>query len=185
MLALFVNLCNVLAADVSLSWQPSSSTNVVGYNIYFGTSSGNYTGKIMVGNVATATISNLTCGTTYYFAATALDSSGDESGFSNETEFLVPGMLTLCADGNLIVPMAHTPSPANSSPVSAKAKPDAPLMINFPVAPSHWYEVQASVDLMSWTTIWQTGVATSNAWVRYLDPDASDYSSRFYRLVLH
>jgi hypothetical protein len=184
-LALFAGFGHVLAADVTLSWQTSSSTNVTGYNIYYGTVSGNYTGKVMVGNVATTTISNLNCGTTYYFSATALDSSGNESGFSNETQFLVPGMLTLSAGGNLIIPMARVPFPANAIPVSAGEKPSVPLVIKFPVAPAHWYEVQATTDFMSWTTICQTGVATSNAWVQYTDPKASAYPSRFYRLVLH
>ena len=167
---------------MTLSWQSSASTNVTGYNIYYGTASGNYTYKIMVGNVSTAAISNLNCGTTYFFSATALDSSGNESGFSNETQFLVPGLLTLNTEGNLAAPV---PSPAIAGPVSAKAKPGAPLTINFPVAPQHWYEVQATADFKSWTTIWQTGVATSNAWVQYSDPDASAHSSRYYRLVLH
>ena len=185
MLALLASFGHVQAADVSLSWQSSSSTNVAGYNIYYGTASGNYTGKISVGNVTTITISNLDSGMTYYFSATALDSSGDESGFSNETLFLVPGALALETGGNPGVPVASASAPANASSLSAGAKPRNPMVIKFPVAPSHWYEVQATVDFATWTTIWQTGVATSNAWVQYLDPDAGAYSSRFYRLVLH
>ena len=162
-LALLGSFGHAVAADVSLSWQPSASTNVIGYNIYYGTTSGNYTGKITVGNVTTTTISNLNSGTTYYFSATALDSNGNESEFSNETEFLVPGVLTLNAGVN----------------------PGDPMVIKFPVAPSHWYEVQATEDFKTWITIWQTDVATSNAWVQCSDPDASAYSARFYRLVLH
>ncbi len=162
-LEFLVGLNSLLAADVSLSWQASSSTNVTGYNIYYGTASGNYTGKIMAGNVTTTTISNLAAGTTYYFSATALDSNGNESGFSNETRFLVPGMLALTAAG----------------------APGGPMMIKFPVAPWHWYEVQATEDFKSWTTIWQTRVATSNTWIQCLDLNAGAYPSRFYRLVLH
>lgn len=184
-LALVAGFSHVLAADVSLSWQLSSSTNVTGYNIYYGTVSGNYTGKIMVGNVTTTTISNLNCGTAYYFSATALDSNGNESGFSNETRFLVPGVLALGAGAKPGNPLVHAPAPANASPLSPWVKPGNPLVIKFPVAPTHWYEVQATVDFNSWTTIWQTGVATSNDWVQFSDPDASAYSSRFYRLVLH
>jgi len=148
---------------VSLGWSPSSATNVVGYNIYYGTSSGDYTSEITIGNVSAITLSNLTSGVTYYFAATAFDAAGNESGFSNEAMFVVPGALTL----------------------SAGANPGDPLLIKFPVSPSHWFEVQASVDLQSWTTIWQTDVATTNGWVQYSDPDAGSFTSRFYRLVLH
>jgi hypothetical protein len=162
-LTLLVGLDSAMAADVSLAWNPSSDTNVTGYNIYYGTSSGDYTSEVAVGNVSVITISNLTCGITYYFAATAVDAAGDESGFSNEAQFIVPGILTL----------------------SAGANPGDPMLIQFPVTPSHWYEVQASVDLQSWTTIWQTDVETANVWVQFSDPDAGAFPSRFYRLVLH
>ena len=162
-LTLFIGLNHATAANVSLAWSPSSDTNVTGYNIYYGTSSGDYTSEVAIGNVSVITISNLTYGTTYYFAATAVDSVGDESGFSNEATFIVPGILTL----------------------SAGANPGDPMLIQFPVEQAHWYEVQASVDLQSWTTIWQTGVETANDWVQFSDPQAAAFPSRFYRLVLH
>ena len=194
LLGFLVGLGNVLAADVSLSWHASDSIRVTGYNIYFGTSSSNYTCKIKVGNVTTTTISNLNCGTTYFFSATALDSRGNESGFSNETRFLVPGMLTLNAVGNVLVsaPPVAVPAIAGRAsvkaapgPVAAEAKPGIPLVIKFPVAPSHWYQVQATVDFISWSTVWQTGVTTSNAWVQFSHTNSSAYPSRYYRLVLH
>lgn len=163
LLALLVGLDCAGAANVSLGWNPSSDTNVAGYNIYYGTASGDYASEVAVGNVSVITISNLTCGTTYYFAATAVDSTGDESSFSNEATFIVPGILTLSAGTN----------------------PGDPMLIQFPAEPSHWYEVQASVDLQSWTTIWQTDVETANDWVQFSDPDAGAFPSRFYRLVLH
>jgi hypothetical protein len=162
-LALLAGVAGTEAASVSLGWTPSSDTNVVGYNIYYGTASGNYTGKVTVADVSSVTIPNFNGGDTYYFAATAFDSAGDESDFSTETQFIVPGVLALSSGTN----------------------PGDPMVIKFPVAPSHWYEVQASVDLQSWATIWQTDVATSNVWVQFLDPNASAFQSRFYRLVLH
>jgi hypothetical protein len=163
LLALLAGLAGTKAATVSLSWNPSSGTNTTGYNIYYGTASGNYTNRVTVGNVSAITISNLTAGTTYYFAATAFDAGGDESIYSNEAMFIVPGVLTL----------------------SQGANPGDAMVIKFPVEPSHWYEVQASVDLQTWTTIWQTEMATSNQWVQFSDPAAAAFPSRFYRLVLH
>jgi hypothetical protein len=162
-LALLVGLDCAKAASVSLGWSPSSDTNVVGYNVYYGTTSGQYTGKVTVGNVSAVTVPNLTAGTTYYFAATDFDANGNESAFSSEATFIPPGVLALSSGTN----------------------PGDPMLIKFPVAPTHWYEVQASVDLHSWTTIWQTAVATSNVWVQFSDPAASTFPSRFYRLVLH
>jgi Fibronectin type III domain len=78
--------------SVTLAWNPSISTNVIGYNIYYGVTSGVYQNSIPIaGATATnATITGLVAGTTYYFAATAEDSSGVESPYSNETSYSVP-----------------------------------------------------------------------------------------------
>jgi Fibronectin type III domain len=162
-LTLLAGLAGTQAASVSLQWNPGSAINVTGYNIYYGTSSGDYKNEVTVGNVSGATISNLTCGAAYYFAATAVDSAGDESGFSNEATFTIPGILTL----------------------SAGANPGDPMLIKFPVAAGHWYEVQASVDLQSWSTIWQTDAEPSNTMVQFSDPAISSFPSRFYRLAMH
>jgi hypothetical protein len=56
------------------------------YKIYYGTSSGAYTQVVNVTNPGSTTITqtlNLAPGT-YYFVVTDVDSSGQESGYSNE-----------------------------------------------------------------------------------------------------
>src|ERR1019366_330702 len=52
-----------------------------------GAASGTYTNTVDVGNVTDATISSLISGTTYYFAATAYDTSALESDYSTEAIF--------------------------------------------------------------------------------------------------
>jgi len=47
------------AQSVVLAWIPSSSTNVVGYRIYYGTTSLNYSSQVTVGNTNRATVSGL------------------------------------------------------------------------------------------------------------------------------
>lgn len=163
MLILLVGLDRSFGANMALAWDPSPDSGVIGYNIHYGTATGSYSNKIDVGNVTTTVISNLNCGVTYYFAATAFNAQGLESDYSNELQFIVPGVLTLTQGSTL----------------------GAPMQIKFPVEPAHWYEVQATTNLTSWETIWQTGVVTSNAWVEFSDPQAGEFASRYYRLVLH
>jgi len=71
------------AADVTLSWDPNSESDLAGYRLYYGTASGVYGMPITLGIQTTFTITNLPPGT-YFFALTAFNTSGLESGFSNE-----------------------------------------------------------------------------------------------------
>jgi hypothetical protein len=73
---------------VNLSWNASSSQNISGYNIYraiFGSSCGSYS-KIngsTLDPVTTYSDSSVTDGTNYCYATTAVNSSNEESGYSN------------------------------------------------------------------------------------------------------
>ena len=80
------------AAAVTINWMPptentdgSSLTNLAGYNIHYGTKSGNYTQTVSVSNpgLATYVVDNLAPGK-YYFAVAAVNSSGTESPLSSE-----------------------------------------------------------------------------------------------------
>jgi Immunoglobulin domain len=76
--------------SVTFGWELSTDSNVAGYNIYYGTVSHVYDNKVSVGNVATATISGLVEGATYYFAATTYDALNQESLLSDEISYTVP-----------------------------------------------------------------------------------------------
>ena len=69
--------------DVTLAWNANDEPDLAGYRIHWGDQSGNYTSQVDVGNVTEYKIENLPDGT-YFFAATAYDDSGNESGYSNE-----------------------------------------------------------------------------------------------------
>lgn len=75
---------------VNLSWTASTSS-VAGYNVYRGTSAGSYT-KINSSLDASTSYSDgsVTSGVTYYYAATAVNSSGEESGYSAPIQVAVP-----------------------------------------------------------------------------------------------
>ena len=68
----------------SLTWNPSTDTTLVGYNLYTGTQSGVYGPPVSVGLNTSYTAGNLTGGKTYYFSVTAVNSAGTESLHSNE-----------------------------------------------------------------------------------------------------
>jgi hypothetical protein len=74
---------NVSAATgVKLSWYANTEKDLAGYKVYYGNAPKQYKYVKTVGKVTTTTIS-IPSGL-WYFAATAYDTSGNESGFSNE-----------------------------------------------------------------------------------------------------
>ena len=158
--------CNIAKADssVSLEWTPNTDPSVAGYNIYYGGESGDYTNVTSAGNSTNAVVDGLVEGKTYYFAVTAYDAFGGESDYSPETIYIVPGFLTLAMGTN----------------------PGEPMHIRFPVAQAHWYELQVSVDLQNWNTIWQV-FGVSNIWVQFDAPvnNPTGLSAQFFRVILH
>jgi hypothetical protein len=78
--------------SVTLSWMASTSSGVVGYNVYRGSvMSGPYT-KVTSSLVASLdyTDSTVLAGQTYYYVATAVDGSGNESTYSVDVKAVVP-----------------------------------------------------------------------------------------------
>jgi hypothetical protein len=73
--------------SVNLSWNASTSSNVTGYNIYralYTTSCGSYSKINSLLNTTTLyTDSTVVNGSSYCYAATAVDTSNQESGYSN------------------------------------------------------------------------------------------------------
>ncbi|HKN75788.1 MAG TPA: choice-of-anchor D domain-containing protein [Candidatus Acidoferrum sp.] len=77
--------------SVALSWAESTST-VAGYNVYRATVSGGPYTLVNPALIATVSYTDTTVqdGTTYYYVATAVDSSGDESAYSNQVAANIP-----------------------------------------------------------------------------------------------
>ncbi len=65
--------------SATLQWAANSESDLAGYKMYQGTTSGSYGLSADVGKVTTYTASNLQTGLTYYFSLTAYDTSGNES----------------------------------------------------------------------------------------------------------
>ncbi|MDZ7356744.1 MAG: Ig-like domain-containing protein [candidate division KSB1 bacterium] len=79
-----------LAGGVIVSWDPNSEPDLLGYKVYWGTSSRNYSNVKDVGKLTNYTIQNLAEGAKYFFAVTAYDTAYNESDFSVEVSYTVP-----------------------------------------------------------------------------------------------
>ena len=87
-----IDVVQAALGSVTLSWTPPTENSdgsllndLVAYKFYYGTKSGQYTSSIRVDSpgIATYVIDNLVPNT-YYFVATAVNSTGMESAYSNE-----------------------------------------------------------------------------------------------------
>lgn len=87
-----IEVTQLATASTTLSWTAPTQnedgsvlTDLAGYKLYYGQSSGSYTNQIVIDNASITTymVDNLTP-TTYFFAAKSFNTSGVESRFSGE-----------------------------------------------------------------------------------------------------
>ena len=74
------------AQQLTLAWDASASTNVVGYRLYYGTNTRSYQFVTNTGPALTQSVLLPHRGR-WFFAATAYDTNGLESDFSNEVSW--------------------------------------------------------------------------------------------------
>ena len=143
-----------------MAWEPSSDTNVVGYNVYYGVASRTYPNMINVGNMTNTTVSGLVEGVIYYFAVKAYDKFGDESDFSGEISYLVP----------------------NPATVQIHNAPGGQFILTVTGQRGHTYEIQATQDFKTWTTIGTARMGISGS-IDFIDKNAANFPRRFYRTM--
>jgi hypothetical protein len=81
-----------------LAWQKLPSSELVGYNLYYGTISGNYIQKkSMDATTMNITIRNLPVGTQYYFAVRGVNAQNIETDFSQEVAVVIGSPATSTA----------------------------------------------------------------------------------------
>lgn len=114
--------------SLSLAWDPSPASNLSGYVVRYATTSSQYTMSTNVGSVTAATVGGLQDGVTYYFAVTAINTSGLESDPSNEVGYTMP----------------VTSAPTISTISGRTIAEDSPITVAFTIA-------SASVPLSSLT----------------------------------
>ncbi|MFW6139179.1 MAG: fibronectin type III domain-containing protein [Spirochaetota bacterium] len=74
---------------VTVVWDPNTEPDLEGYKLYYGFGSRDYGYVVNVGDT-TYTIKDLVPGETYYIAATAYNTEGMESDYSEEAVYTVP-----------------------------------------------------------------------------------------------
>jgi len=157
-----VSLCAAQAErSVTLAWDRSQGSSVTGYYVYVLEENSTTPTRVTVGNTNQTTIPNLKEGLRYSFTVTAFNSVG-ESTPSNGALFVVPVPVSL-----------------------ASTRPTNGLQtIQFQGAPGRSYDLQASTDLQTWTTIWQTGAIETYGPISFQDLDSGMLTQRFYRLLV-
>ncbi|MBU1935069.1 fibronectin type III domain-containing protein, partial [Patescibacteria group bacterium] len=80
---------NTGSGYVDLKWDESDEPELMGYNIYYGKTSGQYSRRRTITNVNSYRIDGLNNGETYYFAITAYDQINRESDYSDEVGIIV------------------------------------------------------------------------------------------------
>jgi len=144
--------------DVTLAWNPSSSSAVTGYRLYYGATSGNYSNSLLAGNVTALTVPGLTSGIPYFFTVVAFTATGLESAFSNEIVY-VPGGTTV--------------------QINVAANRQVILLVAGPTGRT--YNIEASqTPTGGWTVIGTVTVGAGGS-VNFTDTNAPSFTRRFYR----
>ena len=90
-------MITVRVIDKTLSWEAPSEnedgsplTDLAGFRVYWGASSRSYDGSQAINSPAVTEWDVTLAAGSYFFAVTALNDGGDESGFSNEVLKEIP-----------------------------------------------------------------------------------------------
>jgi hypothetical protein len=151
------------AATPLLQWDANPEPGIVGYRVYSGSSSRDYTQMLDVGLQTSVPVTNLAAGVTRYFTVTAYNLNLVESPWSDEVWYTPP------VDGveSGLVPLELTFSPAGAT-------------IRFDGRAGQRYHIAASVDLATWNEIYSATVMADGP-VTFTD--SSGNPMRFYRVI--
>ncbi len=148
---------------VTLAWDPSPSPTVVGYKVYQGVASLNYTNVIDVGTSTKVTITGLTAGVTYYFAVTAYDTNQLESPLSGEITYTVPS------------------ATATLTTLKMSLSPTKQVVLTGTGPAGYGYDLQVTKDLATWTRLVSVTNSASGTF-QYTDAASVTNKVRLYRL---
>ena len=160
---------SIPGSTVTLAWVQSPDTNVTGYLLCCGLTSGQYLNQVEVGRVTNVTVMGLSPSATYYFVVIAHDAVGNQAPPSNELQ--VPIMPQPLALVRPVAPQLAVPSRSGAG-ISLTFRGNAGAM----------YAIQATQDFINWSTVW-TALCVTSGPLTFVDGAAPGYPRRFYRLV--
>ena len=108
------------AGTVTLGWTPNTETDLAGYRLHYGNSpraQATYSQTVPINNKYAITRELTLPDGVYYFALTAVDLAGNESGFSIEVM------------AEISEPPPETPPPVDPPPVVPLGQPGTPIYI--------------------------------------------------------
>jgi hypothetical protein len=147
----------------TVAWNPSTSSGVAGYHLYYGGVSHNYTNMVDVGNATNATITGLITGTVYYFAVTAYNASGLESAYSNEASYTI---------GSAVPPTLQISVVRGQITLTGTGQAGTN------------YNILGSQNLTNWSVI-GSRTASANGTFQFTDPAGATHPRYIYRLQQH
>jgi len=160
------------STGASLEWNTNPEADVVGYKVYFGTESQNYTSVIDVVGTTKMQLPAVSLGSTYYLAVSAYNATGEESPRSAELKVL-----------------ADVPAPVADTSMSFSAPGHGQLQWRYPqsdVPSADKFTVYASEDLKTWQpagTVAASASSSSDAnWLYFQFPYAADKKQMFFKV---
>jgi hypothetical protein len=133
---LAVLACSSTLAAQTLMWNANSESDLSGYIVQYGTTSGSPSTSIDVRNVTSWRLTGLTAGSTYYLRVVAYNSTGQQSTPSSEVSYAV-------------APVPANPTIASVTPASGPVSGGTQITIS-------------GTNYVSGATVWVGGTAATN-----------------------
>ncbi len=169
---LAVHAVDVAAPAVSLTWTPNPESNIAGYKLHFGGSSGSYDTVIDVGAVPSAPLPPMILGRTYYVALSAYDTANRNGPLSTE-----------------LVVTASPPAPVADTGFATSSAGQGALQWRYSKAASGTadrFVIESSTDLKTWSPAGSltpgAAVRSDTQWIYFSVPFATDKPRQFFRV---
>lgn len=149
----------VAANTVTVTWDPNPESDVVGYIVFYGTASGQYTTSMDNGNQTTLQLTLPDSQASYYFAVCAYNSAGLRSALSTEVSTTYTATLAVTGiTSSLAAPQLAGTSVGFTATTTGGV---APLQFKWLI-----FDGSAWTTAQSWSTsntfTWTPGVANAN-----------------------